>query len=248
MTSDESHGPNALEALVQVPATHYGKEYDSLERFQSYWHQLHEAAELGGSILEIGIGNGTVSSILRSRGLEVVTADIDGKLGPDVVADVRELPFADRSFDGTLACEILEHIPWGDLPRALGELRRVTRRWALLSVPSVGPAATLQASLPNALHIVRMMVRRRWGIRDGLWALSQSAVWKRAGGTVSCVGAVEPVRRRTHAFDGQHEWVLGEDGRTAEHLRALATASGFASVREFRPEGAVSHHFFVLQQ
>src|SRR5439155_26839360 len=126
-------------------------------------------------------GNGTVSSVLRARGLDVVTADIDRELRPDVVADIRELPFADRSFDGVLACEILEHIPWDDLPIAFGELRRVARRWVVFSVPSVGPAAALQASLPNAVHVVRMIIRRRWPLRDGIWALTQRAAWTRAG-------------------------------------------------------------------
>jgi len=248
MTTDDSRDRDAVHALVQVPASHYEEGYDTLERFQSYWLQLHEATQLGGSILEIGIGNGTISAVLRTRGLEVVTVDIDRELGPDVVADIRDLPLDDGSFDGVLACEVLEHIPWDDVPRALGELRRVARRWAVISVPSVGPAATLQASLPNALHVVRMMVRRRWPIRDGLWALSQSVVWRRAGGTVSDVGSVEPMRRRPHVFDGQHEWVLGEDGRVVEHVRDLATACGFTILSEFRPAGAVSHQFFVLER
>lgn len=51
-----------------------------------------------------------------------------------VCADVRELPFADQSFDGLTMLEVLEHIP--DPGRALAEVRRVTRRFALFSVPS----------------------------------------------------------------------------------------------------------------
>jgi SAM-dependent methyltransferase len=246
MTTDDSRDRDALRALVQVPTSHYEEGYDTPERFQNYWHQLQEATELGGRVLEIGIGNGAISTVLRTRGLEVVTVDIDRELGPDVVADIRDLPLDDGSFDGVLACEVLEHIPWDDVPRALGEIRRVARRWAVISVPSVGPAAALQASLPNALHVVRMMVRRRWDVRDGLWALSQSVVWKRAGGKVSHVGTVEPMHRKRHVFDGQHEWVLGEDGRVAEDVQELATSCGFILMRQFRPVGTVSHHFFVL--
>ena len=206
----KADGSPSLDALVQVPTTHYMDGYDTLERFQSYWHQLQQATALGGRVVEIGIGNGTVSAILRLRGLEVVTVDLDSNLRPDVVADIRDLPFETGSFDGALACEVLEHLPWDDLPKALGELRRVARKWTVVSVPSVGPGAGLQAWLPNALHISRMMLRGRWGVRDGLWALTQSVVWRQAGGKVSRFGSIDPVRERKHVFDGEHHWVLGE--------------------------------------
>jgi SAM-dependent methyltransferase len=243
----EAASERGLDELVQVPTSLYEHGYDTLERFQSYWHQLHEASRLGGRLVEIGVGNGAVSSVLRSRGLEVVTVDIDRDLGPDVVADVRSLPFEDGSFDGVLACEVLEHVPWTDLPKALGEFQRVARRWAVVSIPSVGPAAALQAWLPNALHVGRMMLRGRWAIRDGLWALSQPVVWRRAGGTVSRVGTIDPVRERPHVFNGEHYWVLGEGGLVADDFSRLVQGCGFAIVRDFRPAGAVSHHFFVLE-
>lgn len=50
------------------------------------------------------------------------------------LADAAALPFPDGSFDVASALEVLEHIP--DPARALAELRRVTRRALLVSVPS----------------------------------------------------------------------------------------------------------------
>jgi ubiquinone/menaquinone biosynthesis C-methylase UbiE len=49
-------------------------------------------------------------------------------------ADVRALPFADNSFEGVTMLEVLEHVP--DTGKALGEVSRVARRFALFSVPS----------------------------------------------------------------------------------------------------------------
>lgn len=57
-----------------------------------------------------------------------------------VVGDVRDLPFGDRSFDVTVAVDLLEHLPPADRPVALREIARVTRRRVVIACPS-GPAA-----------------------------------------------------------------------------------------------------------
>jgi SAM-dependent methyltransferase len=51
----------------------------------------------------------------------------------DVVAPGDDLPFADDSFDFVLASHVIEHI--ADPIRALGEWRRVARRYVVLVVP-----------------------------------------------------------------------------------------------------------------
>ena len=136
-TDGDNATPKRLPLDVQVPAQHYEHGYDSAERYLHYWHQIAEAAAQGGRILEIGIGGGAVTALLRARALEVTTVDFDRALSPDVVADIRSLPIDDDAFDGVVACEILEHIPWQDVARGLAELRRVSMRWILVSVPSV---------------------------------------------------------------------------------------------------------------
>lgn len=55
----------------------------------------------------------------------------------DVLADVAQLPFADRAATRILACHLLEHIPIAELPRVLGEWHRVLRPGGVLCV--VGP-------------------------------------------------------------------------------------------------------------
>ena len=53
-----------------------------------------------------------------------------------VVADVRQLPFGDRAFDAVVALDLLEHVPAAGRDRALGELRRVTRRRLIVAGPT----------------------------------------------------------------------------------------------------------------
>jgi SAM-dependent methyltransferase len=75
---------------------------------------------------------------MRISGIEVTTVDIAADIEPDVVASVTELPFADASFDATVACEVLEHIRFEDVPKALSEIARVSRSSAIISLPHPG--------------------------------------------------------------------------------------------------------------
>lgn len=110
--------------------------YDSPDRFLSYWHQINEICSLmPKEILEIGIGNGFVSKYIKDRGLNVTTMDINENLCPDICASVLDIPLEDDSFDVVACCEVLEHLPYTDLPKALAQIKKVTRRYAIISLP-----------------------------------------------------------------------------------------------------------------
>lgn len=120
----------------------HAKEYFSRKlmrkgNFLAMYQQINAVADTRPkNVLEIGIGNGNVSLLLKNFGYEVTTCDFDKELKPDVVADIRKLPFKDNSFDTSLACEILEHIPFEDVLKALRELRRVTKKYVIISLPN----------------------------------------------------------------------------------------------------------------
>ncbi|MBN2087477.1 class I SAM-dependent methyltransferase [Candidatus Peregrinibacteria bacterium] len=121
---------------IQVPKGHYYENYDYLERFISYYYQIDFVRKLKPkNVLEIGIGNKTVSNYLKQTGIKTDTCDFDKNLEPDYVADIRQLPFKDESYDVVMACEILEHLPWEDLDKALKELNRVSKKHILISIP-----------------------------------------------------------------------------------------------------------------
>lgn len=123
----------------QVSSKEYFKQnYDGFERFVSYFYQIdatQKVADPGSKILEIGKGNGFFSDYIKKLGFQVTTCDFDKALNPDVVADVRKLPFPDNSFDVVTIFEVLEHIPFEDFPAALEELKRVSRKNVIISVP-----------------------------------------------------------------------------------------------------------------
>lgn len=132
------------------PRDHYFKPaYDSKGRFMSYWHQAAELISLApGKILEVGVGNGFLSSYLRSRGAAVTTVDIDPALSPDVTASVLRLPFPPGSFDAVGCFEVLEHLPYEDFPEALAEIRRVSSAFAVISLPDHTPVYRFDVELP----------------------------------------------------------------------------------------------------
>ena len=139
----------------QVDPTHYaGSQYESKERLVSYWHQIDEIRKVEPtSLLEIGIGSGFLSRYLREQGLSVTTMDFDERLNPDVVGSVQEIPFEENAFDVVACFEVLEHIPYEDVPRALEELFRVTARHAIISVPDSRTIYRIDAVLPLFGHI-----------------------------------------------------------------------------------------------
>lgn len=122
---------------MQVPKDHYfNLEYDSKARWISYWYQIAETIKSKPqSVLEIGIGNGTVSDYLKKLGIKVTTCDFDKNLKPDVVADVRKLPFRKSSFDLVLCAEVLEHIPFNDFKKGLSEIHRVCANRVIITLP-----------------------------------------------------------------------------------------------------------------
>jgi SAM-dependent methyltransferase len=92
--------------------------------------------------LEAGCGTGYFSRILQERyGWPIVPLDLDPlgleygrSLGVEclVQADLRALPFPDRSFDAVLSMDVLVHFPRGEEEGPVSELVRVLRPGGLL--------------------------------------------------------------------------------------------------------------------
>ena len=98
-----------------------------------------------GRVLDLGAGIGHSYELLAPR--QSVAVDLNpralaGQARETVVADMRELPFADASFASVLSVHSIEHVP--DPERALAEARRVLE-----------PAGTAIFVTPNRLTFGR---------------------------------------------------------------------------------------------
>jgi SAM-dependent methyltransferase len=101
--------------------------------------------------LDVGCAMGFVVEALRELGVDAGGVDVSQYAVDHAAAGARghvrqgnllgRLPFDRGSFDVVTALETLEHLPPDAVPRAVGELRRVTRGWVLATIPSFGPNA-----------------------------------------------------------------------------------------------------------
>ncbi|HYF28651.1 MAG TPA: class I SAM-dependent methyltransferase [Baekduia sp.] len=79
-------------------------------------------------VLDLGCGVGHSYRLLGDRETVGVDLDADALAGQDRethVADMRDLPFADATFDAVLSVQSVEHVP--DAPRVVAEAARVLK-------------------------------------------------------------------------------------------------------------------------
>lgn len=125
------------------------ESYVGIDRWSSYYYQLREIlAQKPSSVLEIGVGDHIIGDYLTGHNISYTSADIADDLSPDIVADVTDLPIPDASYDVVCAFEVLEHLPFGQFEKALGELARVSRRVVVLSLPHFGPPIQFLVKIP----------------------------------------------------------------------------------------------------
>lgn len=209
----------------QVKKSHYfRKKYDGLSRFISYFYQVDLAQDFTperGSILEIGKGNGFFADYLRKLDYKITTCDFDKNLSPDVVADIRSLPLPDNSFDVVTAFEVLEHIPYEDLPKALSELKRVSKKAVLISIPYRSTAIEFVLKFPG----IRTLFKKPF--LDFLFRI--------------------PLRFGGIEVSGQHYWEIDCWKYSLSNVKKILK-NQFKIVREIKPALNHYHYFFVLEK
>ncbi len=203
------------------------KFYDHKARWIHYFHQIRAVADevrkSGGdlekwSVLEIGPVHGLVTQYLRKFGVKVTTLDYKPEYKPDVVGDVRALPFPDDTFDMAFACEVLEHMPFEDTLKALGELRRVSRRTVLISVPD---ARRTLMSMRLKLPMIKEM---NLSIRCP--AFTRQIVTTERG----------------------HHWEIGKIGSPLRRVRKAFADVGFRIIRSGPLPDTPRNHYFLLEK
>lgn len=144
-----------------------------------------------GTVIDVGCGDGRILERLprrlKSIGVDYSHRSVGELAGAGLCASSEDLPFADRSFDLALCCEVLEHLPDGMFQRTLRELGRIARGYVLISVP-YKEDLRLRRTRCNECgamfhvwgHVRRFTNRRLKGLLDGFVVASTRYVGKRA--------------------------------------------------------------------
>jgi len=208
---------------TQIPREEYfSRKSLRKNNFLAMYQQINAIADINPKkILEIGIGNKSVSTILKNFGYDITTCDFDASLRPDYVADIRELPFKDNSFDAILACEILEHIPFKDVPKALGELRRITKKYVVISIPyaciSFGGLFKLRVPFIGRFFDFVLYFPYDW------------------------------LNPRRFKFNGEHYWEMGRKGYPKRKILRLLKKY-FDVIKHYPELIQPEHYFFILKK
>jgi len=92
------------------------------------------------SILDAGCGNGLITNELiqdyDATGLDYSEAALSYVNGKTLLGSITNIPCADNNFDLVMCNEVLEHLDTSSLHKAIRELKRVSRRYILISVPN----------------------------------------------------------------------------------------------------------------
>jgi len=156
--------------------------YFRIQELYSASHQIHDIHSFSpDTVMEIGKGNGFVSTYLKMGGIDVVTVDINPNLEPDICADIQDIPqhLAGRTFDLVSCCEVLEHLPFAEFEQSLDVIAQAAPN-AYISIPHnmrrVGLLMFLDLPKIPRQQIdlsFRLPVRRK-PLEEHYWELSSS--------------------------------------------------------------------------
>lgn len=175
------------------------------------WHRyffiLKELVRLAPKrVLEIGPGEGTLKRVYEPFAGEYATMDVNARLTPTFQGDVRNhLKEAEGRFDAVVAADILEHIPFGDVPRALRNINSYLARdgHGLITIP-----------------------HRAWFVFGLTWLWNyRPFLWRFPEGTRKLYHRLRG--RKTLPIDPEHQWEIGDGRHTAKDVERLMREAGF---------------------
>ena len=90
------------------------------------------------TILEVGSGSKGITRFLKQpvTGIDVVFQEHKNEhLKEVLIRPGQEYPFEDKTFDIVIAVDVVEHIPRKERGKALKEMRRISKRYVMITCP-----------------------------------------------------------------------------------------------------------------
>lgn len=189
---------------------YYLKQLDFLNWYR-YYHLVKDVLRLDvAEILEIGSGSGMLRNCLTPLVREYRVMDINPRLAPDWIADVREQqPELTGRFDCVIAADVLEHLPFADLDVACANLHSYLK-------PGGHALITIPHRQSNFLFMTPTQVPHVVTVPTGF--LSPGAFWRRF------------IKRKIW-IDPNHCWEIGDGHVRVKDVAARLTGADFVIER-----------------
>lgn len=102
---------------------YYIKNLDFINWYR-YYHIIKAVIDSKiNNIIEVGTGSGIVKNCLKPIVKNYTVMDINSKLNPDIIADVKEKKMElENKFDCVIIADVVEHLPFDDLKIILNNL------------------------------------------------------------------------------------------------------------------------------
>lgn len=100
-------------------------DLESEIHFNWYYHQadlVYSNCSKEQKIIEIGLGTGLLSDLLKRRGWNIQTLDIDEAKKPDFCESALDFDFQKHHINTVLAFEIFEHIPFSTFEKVIEKM------------------------------------------------------------------------------------------------------------------------------
>lgn len=161
-----------------------------------YYFIVREVIDFGPNrILEVGAGSGLVRSCLQTLVEQYTVMDVNLKLNPDILADIRERKKElTQKFDCVIAADVLEHVPFADVEKCVSHLHAylVPGGKVLVTIPH-RRSHFLFMSPSNKPHVVtvptgflspgafyrRFIKRKIWIDPDHCWEIGDGKIRKK---------------------------------------------------------------------
>ncbi len=170
--------------------------------------------------LDVGCGDGFSTYYMNEKIPDVIACDRSEVMlkrhplydqGKTVVADARELPFDDNSFDLVYGWEILHHI--SNPSTVLAEMARVSRKYVMVAEPNRSNIFQFGFALVDREHRWVLRYSRKY-LRDRMREAGLDVLRTRSGGWIfpnKTPGWLMPILRRMPYWCpiGISNWALG---------------------------------------
>lgn len=172
-----------------------------------HFHVLRDlVAGVDGAVLEVGTGDGVVRRCIEPFVRSYTVMDLNAHLRPEVHGNLLDhQPALVGRFDAALCTEVLEHLPFEQLPICLSHLASYLR-----------PGGRLFLTLPHRKgHMLVVTPRQR------LWK------WRFPVGMTNLGEAYNRFVRRRIWIDPHHCWEIGDGRVKRRDIDAVLSAQGW---------------------